>query len=1070
MKTKKEFLNKFSMFFCGVILLGCFFVVGIQRVEAAPELSITPNASLNFGDIGIGRDHVMDFMVENTGDALLSGAASTVGSPIYTILNDTNFDLSPGEKKLITANFSPQAESSYWGKFEITSNGGNISSWLGGTGIVLGQSEDSIAYGAEYKYPEGYRNGHLVVSIDESHALIVYKIDSTYNIYGNIVTISGTNHISYGERFLVDNNCSNEGMSLVALDPDTILFIYDPVLPIDWSRRVKVIDNINPITDTVSVGNYISIDGKRNEDDYFILQPQIVPLIENKAAIVYGVNYANTSGIYIGEAFVVTTNNAVITKGPEFVFDGYTNWSAGDGDIVRLVASSLDDEKFFVLYETFTFNDDRIIVGSVNGTNISFGPIKVLGPCTNRVSCWGSIGNTTILGNDESLLWNMYRRCGNYWCTEFTYRLWKVKFSGTNFLATTVDTQVFEDSNLMAKTYGFQVSDIDSSHVLFLTSTDDGRFHKIVRVEDSTVNYGRSYGSPYSSINTYTAHNKLDESRVFVVGYRRIYSGYYTALQVLSLETFDYPTVTNDGGITNIIHESATLRGEMTDLGGAEYATVKLYWGESDGGTSPAAWDHVIEAGTSSLGVFSSDAIGLNKNTTYYYRTHADIGSGLEDWADETVSFDTSSFASCQDHNVWGWAYSENVGWMSFSCKNKDTGLNYGVDICTSEAIDPVSCSGKPEGTLVGYAWSRGTDADVGGVGWISFNESDLSGCPSGDCRAWIDTDDGKVYGWARALAGGTSQSGGWDGWIKLSGTAVDGSSYGLSVDSGGEFQGWAWGDDVMGWVSFNCDNPESVCSHDYKVETSFSFNSPPQAENLQIIYHSCCGQAKETCKIGFDWVYRDGGGGNQIKFEFQVDDNAGFSSPSGINGVNRTITGLNYPDGTHNSQEVSVVDPAVSDKLTFRGTSNTKYYWRVKVYDASGNDSGWIEPFLKSFQTELHAWPWPDFELIPDHPAVEEIASTTNSSKCFNNSQEEIECNISAWLWTIADGSFLKGTTAGDKEPIVQFSKEPIVQFSKAGDNTLTLDVSDALGTCSKEKTFKIILPLPIWIETSPR
>ena len=411
--------------------------------------------------------------------------------------------------------------------------------------------------------------------------------------------------------------------------------------------------------------------------------------------------------------------------------------------------------------------------------------------------------------------------------------------------------------------------------------------------------------------------------------------------------------------------------------------------------------------------------------------------------------------------NITGWAYSENIGWISFNNTTDGSAEDYGVHICSTSDSNSF-CSGKTEGTLVGYAWSRGTDADVGGIGWISFNESDLSGCPSGTCRAWVDTSTKELSGWARALAGGTPEAGGWNGWIKLSGTAQDSSPYGLSIDSGGEFQGWAWGEDVMGWIGFNCDNPESTCSHDYKVETSFSFSSPPEAENLQIAYHSCCDQGKEVCKIGFDWVYRDGGGGNQTKFEFQIDNNAGFSSPSGIDSVNRIITGLNYPDGTHNSQEVSVVDPAVSNKLTFRGVSNDKYYWRVKVYDASGNDSGWIEPSPKSFQTEPHAWPWPDFELTPDHPSVEEIASTTNSSKCFNNSQDEIECSSSAWSWIIPNGGFVNGTTATDKEPVVQ--------FSKSGDNTLTLDVSDAIGTCSKEKTFKVILPLPIWIETGAR
>jgi len=412
------------------------------------------------------------------------------------------------------------------------------------------------------------------------------------------------------------------------------------------------------------------------------------------------------------------------------------------------------------------------------------------------------------------------------------------------------------------------------------------------------------------------------------------------------------------------------------------------------------------------------------------------------------------------DDNISGWAYSENIGWISFNNTTGGGPIDYGVHICSTSDANTF-CSGKSEGTLVGYAWSRGTDTDVGGVGWISFNESDLGGCPQIPCKAWVDTSDGKVYGWAKALAGGTPEAGGWNGWIKLNGTAIDGSTYNVKIDADdGEFHGWAWGDNVMGWISFNCDNPETVCSHDYKVETNFSFSSPPKVENMQILYHDCCGTTKNTCRIGFDWVYSDVDGDPETKIEFQIDNNAGFANPE----VNRTFEGLSNPNGTHNTQIVYVVSSATADKLIFRGTSSTKYYWRVRVYDDSGNNSGWIEPSLKSFQTETHAWPWPDFELTPSNPAVEEIASTTNSSNCFDNSQSEIQCSSSAWLWSVPEGDFVNGTTNTDKEPFIQ--------FSSAGNNKeVILRVYDSsLGVgeyCSKTKTFDIKLPLPIWIET---
>src|SRR5512133_3036518 len=61
-----------------------------------------------------------------------------------------------------------------------------------------------------------------------------------------------------------------------------------------------------------------------------------------------------------------------------------------------------------------------------------------------------------------------------------------------------------------------------------------------------------------------------------------------------------------------------------------------------------------------------------------------------------------------------GYAWSENIGWISFNCTNNNscgTSGNYGVNVSTTN--------------LSGYAWSEN-------IGWITFNSAELSGCPSG--------------------------------------------------------------------------------------------------------------------------------------------------------------------------------------------------------------------------------------------------------------------------------------------------------------------------------------------------
>src|SRR4030043_165646 len=69
--------------------------------------------------------------------------------------------------------------------------------------------------------------------------------------------------------------------------------------------------------------------------------------------------------------------------------------------------------------------------------------------------------------------------------------------------------------------------------------------------------------------------------------------------------------------------------------------------------------------------------------------------------------------------NVSGFAWSENIGWISFNCKNAELPdprctIDYGVN------INPTT------GVFSGYAWSEN-------IGWIRFNESY---CPGNSCQA----------------------------------------------------------------------------------------------------------------------------------------------------------------------------------------------------------------------------------------------------------------------------------------------------------------------------------------------
>ncbi|HEY9480898.1 MAG TPA: hypothetical protein VIR98_01525 [Candidatus Paceibacterota bacterium] len=136
------------------------------------------------------------------------------------------------------------------------------------------------------------------------------------------------------------------------------------------------------------------------------------------------------------------------------------------------------------------------------------------------------------------------------------------------------------------------------------------------------------------------------------------------------------------------------------------------------------------------------------------------------------------SFARAgSEHNLSGYAWSSNIGWISFNCTNDLScgTVDYGVNR-------------NADNTLTGYAWSSN-------IGWIKFGG--LSGFPTGSGTFSVNASvsGNTVVGWARALS---ATDDGWDGWISLSG-----DGYGVSI-TGSDMSGYAWGSDVVGWISFD--------------------------------------------------------------------------------------------------------------------------------------------------------------------------------------------------------------------------------------------------------------------------
>ncbi len=139
------------------------------------------------------------------------------------------------------------------------------------------------------------------------------------------------------------------------------------------------------------------------------------------------------------------------------------------------------------------------------------------------------------------------------------------------------------------------------------------------------------------------------------------------------------------------------------------------------------------------------------------------------------------------EHNMSGWAWSSNIGWISFNCTDDNSCAisNYGVN---KNADD----------TITGYAWSPN-------IGWIQFGG--LSGFPGGGGGTQAQNaniNGNNLKGWAKAIG---ADGNGWDGWIALSGA---GPNYGALL-SGNYLVGYAWGSSVIGWISFDIAGADGV-------------------------------------------------------------------------------------------------------------------------------------------------------------------------------------------------------------------------------------------------------------------
>ncbi|HEX2710784.1 MAG TPA: choice-of-anchor D domain-containing protein, partial [Candidatus Acidoferrales bacterium] len=215
-----------------------------SSTSPTPVLSVTPQATVDFGSIVVGGSADRSFTVANTGGGTLTGTATSAAP--FSVVSGGSFGLSGGASQTVVVRFSPTAAGAFAGNVSFTSNGGTASQALTGTGTVVSTPPTlSVA-------PQAVNLGSVAVGSSATNSFTVT------NTGGN--TLTGTT--STAAPFSV---VSGSSFSLGGGASQTVIVGFSPTVGGTFTGSVIVSSNASSVTvavtgtATVSTSNNLSV-------------------------------------------------------------------------------------------------------------------------------------------------------------------------------------------------------------------------------------------------------------------------------------------------------------------------------------------------------------------------------------------------------------------------------------------------------------------------------------------------------------------------------------------------------------------------------------------------------------------------------------------------------------------------------------------------------------------------------------------------------------------------------------------------------------------------------------------